>query len=294
MELDFQNFDLFAWINYMQQLTTELMQNNIGVFSQIGLNMYRGLATIFIAWFGIRSALGNRGFDFEKFAGLLLQIAIGFTMIQYYAQPIPGIGLSFTQLIINQTQFLAEQITLTTTHLLFAQIQDTLKQLIASTAVLAGLFNLWKLSIMSMLIFELVALSLAIFVVISFGYVALGILALLGPIFIPFFIVPKLDWLFWGWLKSFMQYAFYPVVANGILYFITAIVTKFFQKFTNLGAWDVAELAMALPGITIVIVAAVISIISIPKIVGNIFSGSSGQGGGGIITAAVAAIKGGI
>jgi len=50
---------------------------------------------------------------------------------------------------------------------------------------------------------------------------------LLGPIFIPFFIVPHLDWLFWGWLKSLIQYAFYPVVANAYLFVFGNLLIHF-------------------------------------------------------------------
>ena len=40
------------------------------------------------------------------------------------------------------------------------------------------------------------------FAVIAYGYVAAAVCVLIGPIFIPWFIVPKMDWLFWGWLKA--------------------------------------------------------------------------------------------
>ena len=51
-------------------------------------------------------------------------------------------------------------------------------------------------------------ISLAI---VAFGLIASAVCALLGPIFVPFFIVPKLDWLFWSWFKAFIQYPFIPV-----------------------------------------------------------------------------------
>ena len=53
--------------------------------------------------------------------------------------------------------------------------------------------------------------------VIAFGLIASAVCALVGPLFVPFFIVPKLDWLFWGWLKAFIQYSFIPVVAIAFL-----------------------------------------------------------------------------
>ena len=41
-------------------------------------------------------------FHFERFASLLMTIAFGFGMITYYSQPIPGIGISFYHLIVDQ------------------------------------------------------------------------------------------------------------------------------------------------------------------------------------------------
>ena len=63
--------------------------------------------------------------------------------------------------------------------------------------------------------------------VIAFGLIASAVCALLGPIFVPFFIVPKLDWLFWGWLKSFIQYSFIPVVAIAFLMIFEQFVFRY-------------------------------------------------------------------
>ena len=43
----------------------------------------------------------------------------------------------------------------------------------------------------------------------------------------PFFIVPKLEWLFWGWLKSFIQYSFVPVVAIAFLMIFEQFVYRY-------------------------------------------------------------------
>ena len=70
---------------------------------------------------------------------------------------------------------------------------------------------------------------------IAFGLIASAVCALLGPIFVPFFIVPKLDWLFWGWLKAFIQYSFIPVVAIAFLMIFEQFV---FRYVTTLAADD--------------------------------------------------------
>ena len=116
------------------------------------------------------------------------------------------------------------------------------------------------------------ALSLA---VIAFGLIASAVCALLGPIFVPFFIVPKLDWLFWGWLKSFIQYSFIPVVAIAFLMifeqFVFRYVTTLPPTITQAEYGVYALQAVA------VIVTFCVGILLVPSLTNSIFSGSGGE-----------------
>src|SRR5690349_3013105 len=93
--------DLFAFL-------TQLITEHSDLFQDMGLRMFRSLAIIMISWFGVKSALAavsggmGPGFHFDRFASLLLTIAFGFGMITYYAIPIPGFGVSFYHLVIDQ------------------------------------------------------------------------------------------------------------------------------------------------------------------------------------------------
>src|SRR5204862_6891532 len=73
-------------------------------------------------------------------------------------------------------------------------------------------------------------ISLAI---VAFGLIGSAVCALLGPIFVPSFIVPKLDWLFWPWFKALIQYSFVPVVAFAFLMIFERFI---FQYLTTLPA----------------------------------------------------------
>src|SRR5438309_2199289 len=92
----------------------DLLTRDGDLFLRLGTNMFRGLAVILIAWFGIRAALtsaeGGAALPLGQFATLMLTIAFGFTMMTYYRTPIPGIGISFTQLLTDQPIFLARQL----------------------------------------------------------------------------------------------------------------------------------------------------------------------------------------
>ncbi|MBK7929281.1 MAG: hypothetical protein IPJ98_17935 [Bryobacterales bacterium] len=64
-------------------------------------------------------------FHFDNFASLLLTIAFGFTMITYYSRPIPGLGISFYHLIVDQGLALANQLN----HALVQELWDRLNSL---------------------------------------------------------------------------------------------------------------------------------------------------------------------
>ena len=68
-------------------------------------------------------------------------------------------------------------------------------------------------------------------IVVAFGVVATAVCILLGPVFIPFFLVPQLDWMFWGWLKSLLQYAFYQAIAQAFVFVFGSFLINFLDAF---------------------------------------------------------------
>src|SRR5579864_5700180 len=83
-----------------------LMTSHSGLFVQMGHNLFRGFATITIAWFGIQSALssaqGGEGFNFSRFAQLIMLIAFGFAMTSQYSR--------FVNLVTDETKVLSTTI----------------------------------------------------------------------------------------------------------------------------------------------------------------------------------------
>src|SRR5215471_15206505 len=187
--------DLFAFL-------TQLMTEHAALFEAMGNRMFRAFAIIMIVWFGVKSALSAASgsqvavFHFDRFASLLLTIAFGYGMITYYSQPIPGFNVSFYHLIIDQGLDLANQLD----HSLVQEIWDRLSNLYwgMETPALTLALNMLEVVRYTVTILCIVTAQAAVFAVIAFGYVAAAIAVLLGPIFIPFFIVPQMEWLFWG------------------------------------------------------------------------------------------------
>src|SRR5712691_6536961 len=264
--------DLFA---FLMQLMTE----HAGLFESMGNHMFRGFAVILISWYGVKSALASAGgvigpaFHFDTFADLLMTIAIGFGMITFYSQPIPGIGVSFYHLIIDQGQNLANQLN----HSLVQEIWDRLNSLYFGMELpgLTLVLNVLEFARYTLTVVCILAAQAAVFAVIAFGYVAAAIAVMLGPIFIPFFIVPHLEWLFWGWLKSLFQYAFYPVVANAYLFVFGNLLVHFIDSHPP--PYDGATITLLFFPLVLMLIAFTFGILKIPSLVNSLFTGRSGE-----------------
>jgi hypothetical protein len=256
----------------VQQAITNLLVVYEPEFLRFGYGLFLSFATILIVWQGIRmmfshDGLGDQMFEFAK---LLMLISFGYAMITFYEAPIPGFGVSFSNLITDQAgyfQSVLEARAFDNIYRHFDELADHFMQPDA-WSILANLIY-WTVLLLVALA---KALSLA---VIAFGLIASAVCGLLGPIFVPFFVVPKLEWLFWGWLKSFIQYSFIPVVAIAFLMifeqFVFRYVTTLPPTITSAEYGVYALQAVA------VIATFCVGMVLVPSLTNSIFSGHGGQ-----------------
>src|SRR3954454_2413843 len=94
--------DLFAYI-------TQLMTQDAGIFEETGAKLYAAFTVIIVVWFGVEWAFGG-GMRMERFVNMMLMISFGFAMTRYYSRPIPGLGISFYHLVVDQGTVLANQL----------------------------------------------------------------------------------------------------------------------------------------------------------------------------------------
>jgi hypothetical protein len=259
-------------IGTVQQAITALLTTYEGQFLGIGLSMFLSFATIVLSWYGVRMMLApHRGDDqFFGFAKLLLIVSFGYAMIAFYEAPIPGFGISFSNLVTDQTAYLAS--------ILSAQSVQNAQQ---------SLNTLWNAleqpdpwSILANLLYwgMLLIIGLAQFAllfVVSFGLIASAVCALLGPLFIPFFIVPSLDWLFWNWLKAFVQYSFMPVVANAFILVFERFLSRYLQTLPP-GLRLEEQLLYGVHAVMI-LVTFTVGVLLVPSLTASMFSGRSGE-----------------
>src|ERR1700691_4828547 len=116
------------FLQFIFQAINSLLTQNLGFFDTMGQNLFRSFATILVVWYGVKSALaaasGRSPFQFDHFASLVLTISFGFAMVNYYSTPIPGVGVSFHNLVTNEAQFLASQIDQAQLQTVVTQVSD--------------------------------------------------------------------------------------------------------------------------------------------------------------------------
>ena len=262
------------FLQFIYQAINDLLTRHLGFFDAMGQNLFRMFATILVAWYGVKSALsaasGRHFLHFDNFASLILTISFGFGMVNYYSNPIPGIGTSFHNLITDESQFLANRITQQQLQVVVDGVSDFENRLNSPT-----FGDILGTAIYVVVIILLAAAQAIAIVVIAFGFIATAVCVLVGPIFIPFFIVPKLEWLFWGWFKCFIQYAFYQVIAAAVVFVIANLIVGVLRLGPP-GTVSTSQLIGWFPVLFITFLAAIYALLKIPALTNHIFSGSSG------------------
>jgi hypothetical protein len=280
----------FQLLNFIAQQCQSLIASTAPTIDAIGLRIVLSLATIMLVWFGIQEALasaqGGQGFNMARFLNFFMLISFAYMFVMYYDSSIPGIGYSLKSFISDGTTDLANTIGHDATASMLQSIDSTLQKSGPGMAMFTAPYMMIAYILNQISLAVLAALTS---VIIAYGEIAAAIIGLLGPIFIPFLVVDKLEWLFWGWLKAFLSFSFYKVVAAAAM----SILGHLFMAY-NANLVDFTNPIKMLQNFPFIILLTVVNIfilIKIPAMTASIFSGSSSghDAGLGAVTGAITA-----
>src|SRR5205085_12010953 len=269
------------YLQFIFRAINNLLTQNLGFFDAMGQNLFRAFSTILVVWYGAKSALasasGNQLFHFDSFAALLLTISFGFGMTNYYSHPIPGMGSSFHNLVTDEAEFLANKINQTELQTVEERITDFETRMDSP-----GVTDILGTILYAGIIILLAAAQAVAIVVIAYGFIATAVCVLVGPIFVPFFIVPKMEWLFWGWFRCFIQYAFYQVIAAAVVFVIGNLMLGVL-RLPPAGTLSTVQLIAWFPVLFITFLASIYALLKVPALTNHIFSGTAGGTSVGIV-----------
>ncbi len=256
----------------------------------LGLHMVLALATIMLVWFGVQEALasahGGAGFNVGRFVEFFLLITFAYCFVKFYDGTIPGIGYSLKGFVSGGTSSLVDYIGSDSTQLVQSTIHSALGNLGTMSPSLTEPYTLLCTYTVEVILSVLTAL---IGVIIAYGAIGATVIGLLGPVFIPWMVFGKTEFLFWGWLKAFVGFEFYKVVAAATL----SVMSHLLITYLTSGAMNITNpqrLITLMPGLLILCLVAGFILLKIPTMTASLFSGhvgGHGIGAGGLLTAAV-------
>ncbi|MFP5209489.1 MAG: type IV secretion system protein [Acidobacteriota bacterium] len=277
-------------LNWITQGCDTLTNSASPTIDALGLHICIALATIMLVWFGVQEALssahGGQGFHVGKFLSFFMLITFAYVIVRFYDSSIPGVGYSFRGFINGGARYLVSVIGTDSV----TGIQKTLSQAQANSGpgVMKALMNPYYAIVYAIIQTLIATFSAVVSAIIAYGAIASSVVGLVGPVFIPFLVFDRLAFLFWGWLRAFLGFSFYKVLAAAVLSILGHLLAQYYSQLV--GFADPGNMVQQLPLLILLVLVNVYILFKIPAITASIFSGhvgGHGIGAGGVISAAI-------
>ena len=255
----------------------------------MGIHIVIALATIMLVWFGVQEALasahGGAGFSMGRFLNLFMLLTFAYAMVNYYDSSIPGLGLSIKGFIDGGTTNLVILIGSDGSTTMLNEIHAAAAK--TGPSMLTSMMSPYYSLVYFVVQVLLGALAAIVSAILAYGAIASTIIGLLGPIFIPFLVFDKLDWLFWGWLKAYLGFSFYKVVAAATMNVLSHVLTNYYIQLGQ-SVSDPSTIVQALPLLILLVLVNVYILFKIPAMTQSLFGGHTGGHDGGLGVAMMA------
>src|SRR6202046_728873 len=278
-------------LNWITQGCDALTASAAPTIDALGVRMCIALATIMLVWFGVQESLasthGGQGFHMGKFLSFFMLITFAYTLVRFYDSSIPGVGQSFRGFINGGAQYLVSVIGTDSV----TSIQNTLNQAQSASGpgITKALMNPYYALVYVIIQVLIAVLAAVVSAIIAYGAVGSAVIGLLGPVFIPFLVFQKLEFLFWGWLRAFIGFCFYKVLAAAVLSILAHLLAQYYTEMVNFS--DPGTMVQELPLLILLVLTNIYILFKIPAMTVSIFSGSSGGHGGGLVLVTAAMLR---
>ena len=238
-----------------------------------GNAMWTALSLIVIVLTGSKIAFSGTIQAWE-IAKMVIGLWIPWVMLQFYTNNIPGMAFTFPamlaaggnwlhNLLIGDAVYamqteLGNLIFSVTSNVEAQAIQGNVLGMISEgvhgmLSLIAGVLMMYFMVLLLML------LAAFTYAQVIWAQIALAILIIIGPMFIPFLVFDPLAFLFWGWFRAMITYSLYAVIAGAVLRVFSAVglayITSFssasldLRSFADMGYWMLAILPLFISGI---------------------------------------------
>ena len=247
--------DLVLMLQQAAILVNQLAASVAPAVAGAGMQLWQGLALIVVVWTGAQMALAGHGINMAAVVRMVIGLSIPLGMLRFYTAPLPGAGRSVPDLITGMGDWLQGMIVADAGSAMLEQLGlagTAWRELFGGGGPFGGMASFgWNLAAdlpgvldtafdLAVTVVLMMLLAMGLVVVFAIGQaqvmwaqLALSIALVLGPVFIPWMVVPQLSFLFWGWLRTVLVYSLYGAVAAAIFRIITELGVFVVQGWTG-------------------------------------------------------------
>jgi hypothetical protein len=262
------------WVNQLNTIILNVVTTQQSIFQTWGNSVFVSLGIIILCIWGIQTALTGY-VDFNSLVRTILLIATVKALLTAYSNSVSWMpqGMTLPQVIIGGPKYLASQLSYGSMQ----QMTNTINTILSQdppnpiTGINAAI-QYW----LSWLFLQLA--QAVMWGVTCFGLVAQAVCVILGPIFIPMLLIKPFAFLFWGWLKSLLQYSFYPLVCACYTFVLSTFLGN---ELTTMYGSD-GSLQSLVGGLVLLpyLVIIVLCMFTVPAVVSALFTGGQATPGG--------------
>ena len=270
-----------SFVSALNQAIFQTFAQYSGIFLAVGIGIMAGIAGLIVIWRIAQRIFHGRGIDVGEIVELGIVITLGFYALEHYNAGMPGAPQGWSVLITDEMSWLENKVSLRQLD----DLNDNLEAFRDGAEVPDGLEVVGWFDYLVIHVLTLIAQAVS-FIITAEGFGATAFFLIIGPLFIPFFFVPKVDGIAWGWFKGLLQYSFFPVAAA-----ITVFVVSIFLQAalgllgsgaygsTGSGLWTTSEdIGKNIGAYVTILSACIYMLFKIPQKVATAFSGIIGGG----------------
>ena len=205
---------------------------------------------------------------------MVIGLWIPWVMLQFYTTLIPGMAFTFPGMIAAGGNWLHNLLVGDAVYAMQTELGNLVHTMTANIEAQAiqgnvlgmisegvhGVLSLIAGTVMMyFMILMLMLLAAVTYAQVIWAQIALAILIILGPIFIPFLVFDPLAFLFWGWFRAMITYSLYAVIAGAVLRVFSAVGLAYVTSLGNasldlrsladVGYWMLAILPLFIAGV---------------------------------------------
>ena len=277
----------------------------------LGNDLWLSLALIVVVLSGLKIAFSGNIQPWELMR-VIIGLWIPWVMLQFYTTNIPGMATTFPGMIAAGGNWLHELLIGEGVFAMQIELGNLVKDLDANMQTQAKQGNVIGMLrggihgmitsmagsvILAFMFLMLLVMSAVTYAQVIWAHVALAVLTILGPIFIPFLVFEPLAFLFWGWFRAMITYSLYAVIAGAVLRVFSVVGIAYVTSLRNteLDMQSLTEMGLWLLALVPLFIAGVLASLKVGELASMLVTsgGAAGSGLMGMATAGTVVASGG-